>query len=133
MTDEEPPGMYEVEDRKNFRQFDERYCFNWHYRNETMKKNKICFMYRWQIFFITILRISQIWGNEPKIEYFSQQKLHITTEGRIHLECDSSDGSFSNGVREPVLRTFVLENSQVPRSIVSRRQCITNFENFFSD
>ena len=35
--------------------------------------------------------------------------MNLNTTNKIHLQCDSIDGSIQNGLRQPILFTFVLD------------------------
>ena len=41
--------------------------------------------------------------------YTSETILNLSTIDKIHFECDVFDGSVVNGIREPVLFSFVLD------------------------
>ena len=59
-------------------------------------------------FFHTLL------GHDPYFDYkvpgvyTSDEILNINTTNKIHLKCDCIDGSIQNGVRQPILYSFVL-------------------------
>ena len=54
-------------------------------------------------------------GHDPNFDYkvpgvFTSDKiLNLNTTNKIHLKCDCIDGSIQNGVRQPILFTFVLD------------------------
>ena len=60
-------------------------------------------------FFHTLL------GHDPYFDYkvpgvyTSDKILNLNTTNKIHLKCDCIDGSIQNGVRQPILFTFVLD------------------------
>ena len=60
-------------------------------------------------FFHTLL------GHDPYFDYkvpgvYSSNKfLNLNTTNKIHLKCDCIDGSVQNGLRQPILYSFVLE------------------------
>ena len=41
--------------------------------------------------------------------YSSDKFLNSSTIGKIHLKCDLIDGPVVNGIREPIVFTFVLD------------------------
>ena len=60
-------------------------------------------------FFSTILGFTSIWDFENYIEYTSQKNVNLSTTNKIHLKCDVIDVSVLNGVRQPILYSFVLD------------------------
>ena len=60
-------------------------------------------------FFHTLL------GHDPYFDYkvpgvyTSDKILNLTTTNKIHLKCDFIDGSIQNGLRQPILFSFVLD------------------------
>ena len=60
-------------------------------------------------FFHTLL------GHDPYFDYkvpgvyTSDKILNLNTTNKIHLKCDCIDGSIQNGLRQPILFTFVLD------------------------
>ena len=62
-------------------------------------------------FFITILGFTLFWGCESyDNEYYIEKKNRIlSTIDKIHLKCDVIDGGVVNGVRQPILFSFILD------------------------
>ena len=70
-------------------------------------------------FFNTLLGFTPYWDYKPNNaihtdspgEYTSDKVLNLSTKDEIHLKCDCITGSVINGVRQPVLYRFNLNNS----------------------
>ena len=60
-------------------------------------------------FFNTILGFTSGWDYKSYNNYTSQKILNLSSTNKIHLECDAIDGSVVNGVRQPILYSFVLD------------------------
>ena len=60
-------------------------------------------------FFHTLLGFIPYWGYKPPGAYTSDKILNINTVNKIHLKCDVIDGSVVDGVRQPILYSFVLD------------------------
>ena len=43
--------------------------------------------------------------------YTSDKVLKLNTVNKLHLKCDVIDGSFQNGLRQPILFSFVLDKN----------------------
>ena len=43
------------------------------------------------------------------VKYISQKFLNLGSTNKIHLKCDVIDGNVVNGLRQPILYTFVLD------------------------
>ena len=54
-------------------------------------------------------------GHDPYFDYkvpgvyYSNKILNLNTTNKIHLKCDCIDGSIQNGLRQPILYSFVLD------------------------
>ena len=54
-------------------------------------------------------------GHDPYFDYkvpgvyTSNKFLNLNTTNKIHLKCDCVDGSIQDGIRQPILFTFVLD------------------------
>ena len=63
-------------------------------------------------FFNTILGFSPHWDYKNIAsydrEYYTEKNRNLSTTDKIHLKCDVIDGSVLNGVRQPILFSFVL-------------------------
>ena len=60
-------------------------------------------------FFSTILGFTPGWDYKHYDQYLSQKILNLSSTNKIHLKCDAIDGSVVNGVRQPILYSFVLD------------------------
>ena len=60
-------------------------------------------------FFHTLLGFTPYWDYKPSGVYTSDKILNLNTIIKIHLKCDCIDGSIQDGVRQPILFTFVLD------------------------
>ena len=60
-------------------------------------------------FFNTVLGFTPGRGYKHYNKYFSQKILNLGSTNRIHLGCDVIDGSVVNGLRQPILYSFVLD------------------------
>ena len=60
-------------------------------------------------FFSTILGFSAGWDYKQYNQYLSQKIVNSSSTNKIHLKCDAIDGSVIDGVRQPILYSFVLD------------------------
>ena len=60
-------------------------------------------------FFSTILGFTPGWDYKHYNQYLSQKILNLSNTNKIHLKCDAIDGSVVNGIRQPILYSFVLD------------------------
>ena len=60
-------------------------------------------------FFSTILGFIPGWDYKHYNKYVSQKIVNLSNTNRIHLKCDCIDGSVQDGVRQPILFSFVLD------------------------
>ena len=60
-------------------------------------------------FFSTILGFTPDWDYKHYNQYLSQKIVNLSSTNKIHLKCDCIDGSVVNGIREPILFSFVLD------------------------
>ena len=60
-------------------------------------------------FFSTILGFTSGWDYKHYNKYTSQKIVNLGSTNKIHLKCDAIDGSVVNGLRQPVLYSFVLD------------------------
>ena len=60
-------------------------------------------------FFHTLIGFTPYWDYKPPGVYTSDKISTINTKNKIHLKCDCIDGSIQDGVRQPILFTFVLD------------------------
>ena len=62
-----------------------------------------------QSFFSTVLGFTPGWDYKHYNKYISQKILNLGSRNKIHLKCDCIDGSVVNGLRQPMLYSFVLD------------------------
>ena len=60
-------------------------------------------------FFSTILGFTAGWDYEHYNQYLSQKIVNLSSTNKIHLSCDAIVGSVVDGVRQPILYSFVLD------------------------
>ena len=60
-------------------------------------------------FFNTILGFIPGWDYKHYNKYTSQKLVNLGSTSKIHLKCDCTDGSVVNGLRQPILNSFVLD------------------------
>ena len=60
-------------------------------------------------FFSTILGFISGWDYKHYNRYISQKFVNLSNTNKIHLKCDAIDGSLVNGIRQPILFSFVLD------------------------
>ena len=60
-------------------------------------------------FFSTILGFTSGWDYKHHNKYTSQKVVNLGSTNKIHLKCDAIDGSVINGIRQPILYSFVLD------------------------
>ena len=60
-------------------------------------------------FFSTILGFTPGCDYKHYNNYISQKIVNLSSTNKIHLKCDCNDGSFQNGLRQPILFSFVLD------------------------
>ena len=60
-------------------------------------------------FFSAILGFTPGWEYKHYNQYLSQKIVNLSNTNKIHLKCDDIDGSVVNGVRQPILYSFVLD------------------------
>ena len=60
-------------------------------------------------FFSTILGFTPGWDYKHYNQYLSQKIVNLSNTNKIHLKCDVIDGSVVNGIRQPILYSFVLD------------------------
>ena len=59
-------------------------------------------------FFSTIVDFTAGWGYKHYNQYLSQKIVNLSSTNKIHLKTDVIDGSVVDGVRQPILYSFVL-------------------------
>ena len=60
-------------------------------------------------FFSTILGFTSGWDYKSYNKYTSQKIVNLGSTNKINLKCDAIDGSVVNGLRQPILYSFVLD------------------------
>ena len=60
-------------------------------------------------FFSNILGFTPGWDYKHYNKYTSQKVVNLGSTNKIHLKCDCIDGSVLNGIRQPILFSFVLD------------------------
>ena len=60
-------------------------------------------------FFSTFLGFTSGWDYKHYNKYTSQKSVNLGNTNKIHLKCDCIDGSVVNGLRPPILYSFVLD------------------------
>ena len=60
-------------------------------------------------FFHTLLGFEPYWDYKPGVYTSNKITLNLNTINKIHLKCDIIDGSIQDGVRQPILFSFVLD------------------------
>ena len=60
-------------------------------------------------FFSTSLGFTAGWDYKHYNQYLSQKIVNLSSTIKIHLKCDAIDGSIQDGVRQPILFSFVLD------------------------
>ena len=60
-------------------------------------------------FFSSILGFTAGWDYKHYNKYVSQKVVKLDNTNKIHLKCDCIDGSVLNGIRQPILLSFVLD------------------------
>ena len=60
-------------------------------------------------FFSNILGFTPGWDYKHYDQYLSQKNVNLSSTIKIHLKCDAIDGSIQDGVRQPILFSFVLD------------------------
>ena len=59
-------------------------------------------------FFSTILGFTPGWDYKHYNKYISQNIVNLSNTNKIHLKCDCIDGTIQDGIRQPILFSFVL-------------------------
>ena len=60
-------------------------------------------------FFSTILGFTPGWDYKHYNKYISQKIVNLSNTNKIHLKCDAINVSVVNGLRQPILYSFVLD------------------------
>ena len=62
-----------------------------------------------KLFFSSILGFTPGWDYKHYNKYTSQKLVNLGSTNKIHFKCDCIDGSVLNGLRQPLLYSFVLD------------------------
>ena len=60
-------------------------------------------------FFSTVLGFTPGWDYKHYNKYISHKIVNLSNTDKIHLKCDCNAGSIQNGLRQPILFSFVLD------------------------
>ena len=60
-------------------------------------------------FFCTILGFTPGLDYKHYNKYTSQKIVNLGSTNKINLKCDCIDGSFHDGIRQPIMNSFVLD------------------------
>ena len=60
-------------------------------------------------FFSTILGFTPGWDYKHYNKYISQKIVNLSNTNKIHLKCDCIDGTIQDGIRQPILYSFILD------------------------
>ena len=60
-------------------------------------------------FFSTILGFTAGWDYKHYNQYNSQKIVNLSNTNKRHLNCDVIDGSIQDGIRQPIIFSFVLD------------------------
>ena len=74
-----------------------------------VKEGIIAIRFDEKSFFSTILGFSPGWDYKHYNKYISQKIVNLSNTNKIHLKCDCIDGSIQDGIRQPILFSFVLD------------------------
>ena len=74
-----------------------------------VKEGIIAIRFDEKSFFSTILGFTPGWDYKHYNKYVSQKIVNLSNTNEIHLKCDCIDGSIQDGVRQPILYSFVLD------------------------
>ena len=120
VTYEITPGIYTFKDiaESIYKIAGERGSLKIEYDDISMK-TKIIFDYFSSLrfnnksFFHTLLGFTPYWDYKPTNSspgvYISDKISNLNTKNKIHLKCDCIDGSIQDGVRQPILFSFILD------------------------
>ena len=75
-------------------------------------------------FFSTVRGLTPGWDYKHYNEYTSQKILKLGSTNKLHLKCDVIDGSVVDGIRQPILFSFVLDINQGIKYFASLKQFI---------
>ena len=73
-----------------------------------VKSGIIAIRFDEKLFFSTVLGFTPGWDYKHYYKYLSQKVVNLGSTNKILLKCDCIDGSVLNGLRQPILYSFVL-------------------------
>ena len=76
-------------------------------------------------FFSTILGFTPGWDYKHYNQYLSQKTVNLSSTTKIYLKCDAIDGSVVNGIRQPILYSFVLDKKPGYKLFPNQKQYTT--------
>ena len=88
-------------------------------------------------FFSTVLGLIPGWDYKHYIKYIIQKNLNLGSTNKINLKCDCIDGSIQDGVRQPILSSFVLDKPAgykvfcEPETFQFKKKICFEYYNFF--
>ena len=62
-----------------------------------------------KLFLSTIFGSNHGWDFKNYNQYISQKIVNLSSTNKLHLKCDVIDGSVVNGIRQPILYSFILD------------------------
>ena len=88
-------------------------------------------------FFSTVLGFTPGWDYKHYNKYISQKIVNLNSTNKIHLNCDCIDGSIQDGVRQPILFSFVLHKPSgykvfcEPETVHCKKKSVLNSITFY--
>ena len=74
-----------------------------------VKPGIIAIKFNEKSFYSTILGFTPGWDYKQYNEYISQNIVNLTSTNKIRLKCECIDGIIQNGLRQPIMISFVLD------------------------
>ena len=77
------------------------------------------------------------WEYKHYNKYFSQKIVNLSSANKVHLKSDCIDGSIQNGLRQPIILSFVLDITSgykvfcEPETIHYKKKSVLNTITFF--
>ena len=122
ITDEIKPGIYTFKDLSEVLTKISQFGFDGFNNSNNIEFNDITMKTKFFVrpdiiasrfdeksFFNSILVFNAHWDYKHYKEYISPKTIKLSKIDEIHLKCDVIDGSVVNGIREPVLFSFILD------------------------
>ena len=89
-----------------------------------VKTGNIIIRFYERAFFGTTLGFNHGWHYKHYNEYISQKNVNLSSTNKLHLKADVIDGSVVNGVRDPIIFSFVLDKKAGTRCFANLKQLI---------